>query len=85
MKLLEPFTLNNTTIKNRIIMPAMDTNFGDEEGNVPDKLIDYYELRAKGGAGLIIVEAAYFDKVGAGTTTMLSIDNGKRIKKFKVI
>jgi 2,4-dienoyl-CoA reductase-like NADH-dependent reductase (Old Yellow Enzyme family)/thioredoxin reductase/putative sterol carrier protein len=64
-------------------MPAMDTNFGDEEGNVPDKLIDYYELRAKGGVGLIIVEAAYFDKVGAGTTTMLSIDSNKRIKKFK--
>ena len=85
MKLLEPFTLRNITIKNRIIMPAMDTNFGDEEGNVPDKLIDYYELRAKGGAGLIIVEAAYFDKVGAGTTTMLSIDSNKRIKKFKEI
>ena len=64
-------------------MPAMDTNFGDEEGNVPDKSIGYYELRAKGGAGLIIVEAAYFDRVGAGTTTMLSIDSNKRIKKFK--
>jgi 2,4-dienoyl-CoA reductase-like NADH-dependent reductase (Old Yellow Enzyme family)/thioredoxin reductase/putative sterol carrier protein len=63
----------------------MDTNFGDEEGNVPDKSIEYYELRAKGGAGLIIVEAAYFDKVGAGTTTMLSIDSNKRIKKFKEI
>ena len=83
MKLLEPFTLNKTTIKNRIVMPAMDTNFGDEEGNIPDKLIDYYELRAKGGVGLIIVEAAYFDRVGAGTTTMLSIDSNKRIKKFK--
>ncbi|MHA2307861.1 MAG: oxidoreductase [Candidatus Heimdallarchaeaceae archaeon] len=82
MKLLEPFILNNIKIKNRIIMPAMDTNFSVEEGNVPDKLIEYYELRAKGGAGLIIVEAAYFDKIGAGTTTMLSIDSNKRIKKF---
>ncbi len=83
MKLLEPFILNNTEIKNRIVMPGMDTNFGDEEGNIPDKLIKYYELRAKGGAGLIIVEGAYFDRVGAGTTTMLSIDSNKRIKKFK--
>ncbi|MCG3227667.1 MAG: NADH:flavin oxidoreductase, partial [Candidatus Heimdallarchaeota archaeon] len=83
MKLLEPFILNNIKIKNKIIMPGMDTNFGDEEGNVPDKLIKYYELRSKGGAGLIIVEGAYFDRVGAGTTTMLSIDSNKRIKKFK--
>jgi 2,4-dienoyl-CoA reductase-like NADH-dependent reductase (Old Yellow Enzyme family)/thioredoxin reductase/putative sterol carrier protein len=61
----------------------MDTNFGDEEGNIPDKLLKYYELRAKGGVGLIIVEGAYFDKVGAGTSTMLSIDSNKRIKKFR--
>jgi 2,4-dienoyl-CoA reductase-like NADH-dependent reductase (Old Yellow Enzyme family)/thioredoxin reductase/putative sterol carrier protein len=64
-------------------MPGMDTNFGDEEGNLPDKLIDYYELRAKGGVGLIIVEGAYFDKRGAGTSTMLSIDSNKRIGRFK--
>jgi 2,4-dienoyl-CoA reductase-like NADH-dependent reductase (Old Yellow Enzyme family)/thioredoxin reductase/putative sterol carrier protein len=63
----------------------MDTNFGDEVGNFPDKLIDYYELRAKGGVGLIIVEGAYFDKRGAGTSTMLSIDSNKRIRRFKEI
>ncbi len=83
MKLFEPIIINKTKLKNRIIMPGMDTNFGDEEGNVPDKLIDYYELRAKGGVGLIIVEGAYFDKRGAGTATMLSIDSNKRIGKFK--
>ncbi len=83
MKLFEPFTINKTNLRNRIIMPGMDTNFGDEEGNIPDKLIDYYELRAKGGAGLIIVEGAFFDKKGAGTATMLSIESNKRINKFK--
>jgi len=83
MKLLEPFKLNQITLKNRLVMSGMDTNFGDEEGNIPDKLIDYYELRAKGGVGLIIVEGAYFDKRGAGTATMLSIDSNKRISRFK--
>jgi len=83
MKLFEPFQLNQITLKNRLLMPGMDTNFGDEEGNIPDKLIDYYELRAKGGIGLIVVEGAYFDKLGAGTATMLSIDSNKRIPKFK--
>ncbi|MFX0075233.1 MAG: NADH:flavin oxidoreductase, partial [Candidatus Hermodarchaeota archaeon] len=83
MKLFEPFTINQITLKNRLLMPGMDTNFGDEEGNLPDKLIDYYELRAKGGVGLIIVEGAYFDKRGAGTSTMLSIDSNTRIGRFK--
>ena len=83
MKLFEPFTLNQITLKNRLIMPGMDTNFGDEEGNISDKLIAYYELRAKGEVGLIIVEGAYFDKRGAGTATMLSIDSNKRIARFQ--
>ncbi len=83
MKLFEPFKINQITLKNRLIMPGMDTNYGDENGNLPDKLIDYYELRAKGGVGLIIVEGAYFDKRGAGTATMLSIDSNKRIGRFK--
>ncbi len=83
MKLFEPFTINNITLRNRIILPGMDTNFGDEEGNIYDKLIQYYELRAKGGVGLIIVEGAYFDHRGAGTANMLSINSNKRIGRFK--
>ena len=83
MKLFESFTINKTVLKNRIIMPGMDTGYGNSEGNLPDKLINYYELRAKGGVGLIIVEGAYFDPVGAGTSKMLGIDSNKRIHRFK--
>ena len=78
MKLFEPFTIKEIKLKNRIVMPGMDTNFGDEEGNIYDKLLDYYELRARGGVGLIIVEGAYFDQIGAGTANMLSISSNKR-------
>ncbi|MHA1708184.1 MAG: oxidoreductase [Candidatus Heimdallarchaeaceae archaeon] len=83
MKILEPFYLKHIALKNRMIMAGMDTNFGDEEGNILDKLIQYYEQRARGAIGLIIVEGAYFDKRGAGTATMLSIDSNRRIKRFK--
>ncbi len=64
-------------------MPGMDTGYGNSEGDLPDNLIKYYELRAKGGVGCIIVEGAYFDKRGAGTSKMLGIDNNRRIPKFK--
>jgi 2,4-dienoyl-CoA reductase-like NADH-dependent reductase (Old Yellow Enzyme family)/thioredoxin reductase/putative sterol carrier protein len=82
MTLLTPFRLKHLTLRNRIVMPGMDTNFGDEEGNTPEKAYRYYELRAKGGAGLIIVEAAYFDKRGAGTQNMLSLESNRRIPQF---
>ena len=79
MKLFEPIIINNVEIKNRIVMPGMDTNFGDEKGYVTEKNIKYYEERAKGGAGLIIVEGTYFDKIGRGTQKMISADDDSKI------
>jgi 2,4-dienoyl-CoA reductase-like NADH-dependent reductase (Old Yellow Enzyme family)/thioredoxin reductase/putative sterol carrier protein len=64
-------------------MPGMETNYGDEKGNITDKTIKYYQLRAKGGTGLITVESIFFDSVGRGTLNMLSIDSNKKIAGFK--
>ncbi len=80
--LLRPLTVKGHVLRNRIVMPAMDTNFGDDEGNINADSYDYYELRARGGTGMIIVEAAYFVKRGAGTETMLCIDSDERIEEF---
>ncbi len=82
MKLLEPFTIKGVTLRNRIVMPAMDTNMGDEDGVIYEELMDYYETRAKGECGLIIVEAAYFTKRGSGTETMLNISDDDRVDDF---
>ncbi|NHK31053.1 MAG: NADH:flavin oxidoreductase, partial [Asgard group archaeon] len=67
MKLFEPIKIRNIEIPNRIVMPGMETNYGDEKGNITDKTIKYYQLRAKGGTGLITVESIFFDSVGRGT------------------
>lgn len=45
------------SLKNRIVMPAMATNFLTD-GAVSTRMIDYFVERARGGAGLIITEAA---------------------------
>ncbi len=51
--------IGSMTLKNRIVMPPMGTGLSTpEEGRVTDALKDYYEARAAGGAGLIIVEAS---------------------------
>ena len=83
MKLFEPIKLGNVEIKNRIVMPGMETNLGDENGNVTPQIIEYYKHRAKGGTGLIIVEGVFFDKIGRGTLNMLSIESSKQIKGLK--
>lgn len=49
-----PLKIGNITIKNRIFRPAHATILG--KGRMSDALIAYHEARARGGAGLSIVE-----------------------------
>lgn len=55
-KLFEPGRIGAMEIKNRIVMPAMATNLASEDGYITDQIISYYEERAKGGVGLVVVE-----------------------------
>jgi 2,4-dienoyl-CoA reductase-like NADH-dependent reductase (Old Yellow Enzyme family)/thioredoxin reductase len=45
-------------LKNRIVMPPMGTNYAEAGGAVSERMLDYYEARARGGTGLIIVEGS---------------------------
>lgn len=64
--------------KNRLIMAPMATNFADPGGGVTDTMIRYYVERAKGGAGLIIVENANVDfPLGANGAVQLRIDEDR--------
>ena len=53
-KIFEPITIKRTTIKNRIAMTPMGTNYGETSGEMSNRHMNYYSLRAKGGVGLII-------------------------------
>ncbi len=57
-KLMEPVWIGNMQVKNRIVFPPMNTNLSSEDGCVTDQMEEYYVRRARGGAGLIILEAA---------------------------
>ena len=66
-RLLEPGKIGNMTLKNRMVMAAMATNFAGPGGEVTPRLIEYYRRRSTGGVGLITVEAAYvMDDHGVG-------------------
>lgn len=59
--LLTPGFIGDRWIKNRVVMAPMATGFGGNNGEVTDTLVSYYERRARGGVGTIIVEAACID------------------------
>lgn len=62
-KLFSPIIINGVTIKNRGVMTAMMAGFLDtSNGDVDERLITYYEERARGGVGLIITEGGVVDE-----------------------
>jgi 2,4-dienoyl-CoA reductase-like NADH-dependent reductase (Old Yellow Enzyme family)/thioredoxin reductase len=57
-KIFEPTSIGKMKLRNRIVMPPMGTNYAEAGGAVTQRMIDYYEARARGGTGLIIVEGS---------------------------
>jgi len=55
-KLFEPINIGTVEVRNRLVIPAMATNYADSSGFVTQRLIDYYVERAKNNVGLIIIE-----------------------------
>lgn len=58
MLLFEPIEIAGMKIKNRIVMPAGETNFHTLEGGVTDRLLEFYRERARGGIGFAVVGVA---------------------------
>jgi 2,4-dienoyl-CoA reductase-like NADH-dependent reductase (Old Yellow Enzyme family)/thioredoxin reductase len=57
-KIFEPASIGQMKLKNRTVMPPMGTNYAEANGAVTERMLDYYETRARGGVGLIIVEGS---------------------------
>ncbi len=82
-ELFEPLTIKRMTIKNRVSMAPMGTNFAESDGQMSPLHMDYYEQRAQGGVGLIIMENACVEfPEGSNGTTQLRIDSDNYIPRL---
>jgi 2,4-dienoyl-CoA reductase-like NADH-dependent reductase (Old Yellow Enzyme family) len=55
MQLFTPFELAGRRLRNRIVFPAVLSNFA-RENRVTPRLVDYYAERAAGGAAMLVTE-----------------------------
>lgn len=78
--LFSPFRIGSMEIRNRIVMPAMETHLCDKEGFVTKELISYYRERAKGGVGYITVENTSVDPAGRINDGMMCIHEDRYIQ-----
>ncbi|MCK9231024.1 MAG: FAD-dependent oxidoreductase [Syntrophales bacterium] len=56
--LFTPIHIGTLEVPNRIVMLPLTTAYGEDDGTLGDRFIDFYAERARGGAGLIIVPFA---------------------------
>ena len=55
--MFSPINIGTVTVPNRFVVPPMGNNFANTDGSMSERSAAYYEARAKGGFGLIDVEA----------------------------
>lgn len=82
-KLWESFQIKQMQLKNRIVMAPMGTKHASKDGFVIDHTKDYFEARAQGGIGLIIVEATLVHPGGRAYQNLLEITDDKFIPGLK--
>jgi 2,4-dienoyl-CoA reductase-like NADH-dependent reductase (Old Yellow Enzyme family) len=63
-KLFAPGRIGSLELPNRVVFAATSSELADKDGFVGDDLVEYYAERARGGTGLIVVEATYIEQEG---------------------
>src|SRR5437868_9667996 len=76
-KLLSPYTINGMTLPNRLVVPAMVTRLSGQDGFVNQDITDRYVRFAKGGTGLIVVEAMSVHGAKSGPLLSIASDQFK--------
>jgi 2,4-dienoyl-CoA reductase (NADPH2) len=72
-KLFSPIAIGSMEVKNRIVMAPMTTDYAHDDQSPSPRLRDYLVARARGGAGLITVEACMIDRRHRETPRSLSL------------
>src|SRR6478736_2084257 len=75
--LFEPLRLRHLVLPNRLVLPAMVTRLSGEDGMVNDDIRARYVRFARGGVGLIVIEAMAVHGAKSGPLLRISSDDFK--------
>ncbi len=79
--LFTPIRINSVVIKNRIAYPALGLLYS-ADGKLNDRYYNYFQEKARGGAGLVTVGPVGVDFVGSGSM-VLSLADDDAIPSFQ--
>jgi 2,4-dienoyl-CoA reductase-like NADH-dependent reductase (Old Yellow Enzyme family) len=72
--LFAPYAIRSMTLPNRLVLPAMVTRLSGEDGAVNEDIRTRYTRFARGGVGLIVVEAMAVHSAKSGPLLRISSD-----------
>ena len=81
----ERLRIGPVELPNRLALAPVKTAFGGTDGVVTDRHIAYYRRRARGGAGLLILEPCYVDPMGREHPRQLGADKDEMIPGLGLI
>lgn len=80
--LKDPLKVKKVTLKNRIVMPPIETRYATTKGAVTDKLINHYTKRS-GSLGLLIIEHSYILPDGKISKKQLGIHEDRLVSGLR--
>jgi len=76
----QPFKIGDLEVKNRLVNTGVATSYCKPDGKATDRLIGYYEARAKGGWGLIITDNYGIDELCKDSPFVPGVWNDEQIE-----
>ena len=84
--MFSPMNIGTMTVKNRVVMNAAEFSLGQADGTPTERMIRYFEARARGGVGLIIPGICRVNDMGATSTfTQLSMAHDWQIEPMRAM
>ena len=71
--------IGSMKLRNRIVLPPMARGYATPEGLATRQTIDHYASIARGGVGLVIIEATFVHPAGRGWHNPLGVHNDQCI------
>ena len=83
--MFQPIEIGPMTVKNRFVVPPMGNNFTNTDGTMSEQSAAYYKERAKGGFGLITIEATVVHKGAKGGPRKPCLYDDSTIESFRKV
>ena len=81
--MFQPITIGPMMVKNRFVVPPMGNNFANTDGSMSEQSAAYYRERAKGGFGLVTIEATVVHKGAKGGPRKPCLYDDSTIESFR--